>query len=255
MRAFLYLILVASLFACRTKRAAVHNYLEDIRDTTFKKNVFIAEPVIQKNDLLSIQISSASLDPAVDQLYNQQVQQGNSQTGQMTGYLVDIRGNIELPRIGVVHAEGLTKDELAQQIKIKLKGLLTQPSVIIRFQNFRITVLGEVRSGGVLTIPTERLTILEAVGMAGGITEFGTIQNVKILRENDGVRKLGVLDLTSQNIFQSPYYQLQQNDVVLVDQTSYKLRQAEQQRITQQIGFVLSILTAATLIYSIFSKK
>jgi polysaccharide biosynthesis/export protein len=254
MRPFLYLILVASLFACRTKRAAVHNYLEDIRDTAFKKNVFIAEPVIQKNDLLSIQISSASLDPTVDQLYNQQVQQG-VQNIQIVGYLVDTRGNIELPRIGVMRAEGLTKDELAQQIKAKLKAVLTQPSVIIRFQNFRITVLGEVRNGGVLTIPTERLTILEAVGMAGGITEFGTIQNVKILRENDGVRKLGVLDLTSQNIFQSPYYQLQQNDVVLVDQTNYKLRQAEQQRITQQIGFVLSILTAATLIYSIFSKK
>jgi polysaccharide export outer membrane protein len=254
MRPFLYILLVASLFACRTKRAAVHNYLEDIRDTSFKKNVFIAEPVIQKNDLLSIQVTSASLDPTIDQLYNQQVQQGAGQTSQMTGYLVDIRGNIELPRIGVMHAEGLTKDELAQQIKGKLKNLLTQPSVIIRFQNFRITVLGEVRNGGVLTIPTERLTILEAVGMAGGITEFGTIQNVKILRENNGVRQLGVLDLTSQNIFQSSYYQLQQNDVVLVDQTNYKLRQTEQQRVTQQIGFVLSILTAATLIYSIFSK-
>jgi polysaccharide biosynthesis/export protein len=160
-----------------------------------------------------------------------------------------------LPRIGVIHAEGLTKTELEQLVKTKLKGLLEQPTVIIRFLNFRITVLGEVGSPGVKTIPNERLTILEAVGMAGGITEYGTIKRVRVLRENNGLRETGLLDLTSQNIFKSPYYILQQNDVVLVDQTSYKLRQAEQQRVTQQIGFALTIITSLALIYNIFNTK
>ncbi|MBD0367737.1 MAG: SLBB domain-containing protein [Flavisolibacter sp.] len=144
------------------------------------------------------------------------------------------------------------KSELEDIIKEKLKGQLNQPSVLVRFQNFRITVLGEVRGPGVLNIPTERLTILEAVGMAGGITEYGKIKEVKILRENNGVRQLGTLDLTSQNIFQSPYYQLQQNDVILVDQNRYKLRQTEQTRISQQIGFALSIITSIALLYNIF---
>ena len=124
--------------------------------------------------------------------------------------------------------------------------------MIIRFMSFRITVLGEVGAPGVLTIPTEHLTILEAIGMTGGVTQFGKIKEVKVLRENNGVRELGVLDLTSKDIFSSPYYQLQQNDVVLVDQTKYKLRQTEQQRVTTQLGFALSIITSIALLYNIF---
>ena len=238
----------------------MYNYLEDVADTSFKKSVYIAESVIQKNDLLHIQVSSVSLDPSVDALYNMygggmmggQGMQSGQGGGQMGGYLVDIKGNIEMPRIGTIHAEGLKKSELEEIIESKLKAELTQPNVIVRFLNFRITVLGEVNGGGVLNIPTERLTILEAIGMAGGVSEFGKIKEVKILRENNGVRQLGVLDLTSQKIFESPYYQLQQNDVILVDQNRYKLRQTEQTRISQQIGFALSIITSIALLYNIF---
>jgi polysaccharide export outer membrane protein len=241
--------------SCGTPKRAVYNYLEDVRDTSMRRNVFIAEPVIQKNDLISIQITSASLDATVDALYNIRVDGGGSiANNPLMGYLVDVKGNIELPRLGEIHAEGLTKSELEQLIKTKLKGLLNQPTVMVRFLNFRITVLGEVGSPGVLTIPTERLSILEAVGMAGGITEFGTIKRVRVLRENNGIRQIGLLDLTTQEIFSSPYYQLQQNDVILVDQTTYKLRQAEQQRVTQQVSFALTIITSIALLYNIFNK-
>ena len=258
---FLLLVLFVTLFAsCRTQRA-VYNYLEDVNDTSFRKGVFLAETKIQKSDLLYIQVYSSSLDPTIDALYNMPGQTGGGggsvgggggQNSQMGGYLVDIEGNINMPRIGTIHAEGLTKAELEQVIKARLQGQLTNPGVIIRFMNFRITVLGEVGSPGVLNIPTERLSILEAVGMAGGVTEFGKIKEVKILRENNGVRQLGTLDLTSKSIFNSEYYQLKQNDVVLVDQNRYKLRQTEQTRISQQIGFALSIITSIALLYNIF---
>jgi polysaccharide export outer membrane protein len=257
---FLFPILIVSLVfvSCRPQRA-VYNYLEDVKDTSFRKSVYIAETVIQKNDLLSINITSASLDPKIDMLYNQQIMQGmaggmQQSSGQIGGYLVDVNGDIELPRIGKVHAEGLKKGELEAVIKSKLEGELSQPNVIVRFLNFRITVLGEVGSPGVLNIPTERLSILEAVGMAGGVTEYGQIRNVKILRENNGVRELGVLDLTSQSIFTSPYYQLQQNDVVLVDQTRYKLRHTEQQRVSQQIGFVTGIVSTVAIIVTLLTR-
>ncbi len=254
-------IIITALFgalcftSCNTQKRAVYNYLEDISDTTFKTSVFIAEPIIQKNDMLSIQIISASLDPQVDALYNMAVNmavQGGGQNPQMMGYLVDLSGNIELPRIGLIHAEGMTKHILSEVIKSKLANLLTQPSIIIRFMNYRITVLGEVGSPGVLTIPIERLTILEAIGMAGGITEFGRIKEVKVLRENDGVRTMGTLDLTSKKIFESNYYQLQQNDVILVDQNQYKLMQTQQQRLTQQISFALTLITTTALLFNIF---
>jgi len=252
---FVWLAVIGSLLfaSCRTQRA-VYNYLEDVTDTSFKKNVYIAEPVIQKNDLLSIQVYSASLDPAVDELYNIRVQTGvSSQNQQLLGYLVDVGGNIEMPRIGKVKAEGLTKGQLEAVIKDRLQGELANPTVQVRFLNFRIPVLGEVGAPGGLNIPTARLTILEAVGMAGGVTEFGKIKEVKVLRENNGVRRMGTLDLTSQKIFTAEYYQLQQNDVVLVDQNRYKLRQTEQTRISQQIGFALSIITSIALLYNIFN--
>jgi polysaccharide export outer membrane protein len=256
MRFLLFIVAIASLFfvSCRTQQRAVYNYLEDVNDTSFRKGVYIAEPVIQKNDLLSVQVSSASLNPDVDAIYNQRVQQGGTQTGQVFGYLVDINGNIELPRIGTVKAEGLKKSELESVIKDRLKGELTNPSVTVRFHNFRITMLGEVGSPGPLNIPTERLTVLEAIGMAGGITEFGTIKQVRVLREINGERQLGYLDLTSKEIFSSPYYQLQQNDVVVVNQTRYKLRRTEQQRVSQQIGFITGLISTVALVIAIFNR-
>jgi polysaccharide export outer membrane protein len=250
------LAFITFLTSCRTQRS-VYNYLEDVNDTSFRKGVFIAESIIQKNDLLSIQIYSAALDPKIDALYNLNMQQGmvgGAQGGQVGGYLVDVHGNIDMPRIGVLKAEGLKKSELETIIKNRLKEELNNPSVIVRFLNFRITLLGEVGSPGVLNIPSERVTVLEAIGMSGGVTEFGTIKNVKVLREIDGERKLGVLDLTSKEIFSSPYYQLQQNDVILVDQTRFKLRQTEQQRVTQQIGFATGLISTVALLIAIFNR-
>ena len=105
---------------------------------------------------------------------------------------------------------------------------------------------------GVQTVAVENLTLLEALAMAGDITEFGKKKEVKILRENNGQRQLGIVDVTSSKMFESPYYQLQQNDVIMVEQTKYKVRQTEQQRITQQLGFALSIITSIALLYNIF---
>jgi polysaccharide biosynthesis/export protein len=248
-------IILLSLFfvSCGTQRA-VYNYLEDVNDSTFRKNVYIAEPIIQKNDLLAIQVYSAALEPQVDALYNLQVQQGGAQGGQVSGYLVDVHGNIEMPRIGTIKAEGLRKGELEAAVKERLKTQLTNPNVVVRFLNFRITMLGEVGNPGVLNIPTERLSVLEAIGMAGGVTEFGTIKQVRVLREINGERQLGVLDLTSKEIFTSPYYQLQQNDVVVVNQTRYKLRRTEQQRVMQQVGFFTGVISAAALVIAIFNR-
>ncbi len=242
------------LFSCKTEQRAIQNYAEDLRDTAMRLNRFLAEPVIQKADLLSIRIYSAALDPRIDELYNLQMSNTGGQNMQLQGYLVDQQGNIEMPRMGVIRAEGLTKSNLAEQIKQKLKRELQDPSVIIRFINFRIIVLGEVASPGVQTVPVENLTLLEALAMAGDITQFGKKTSVKVLREVGGQRQMGIIDLTSSKMFESPYYQLQQNDVVLVEATRYKARNAEQQRITQQVGFALTIITSIALVYNIFIR-
>lgn len=254
MRIAALLILFISFFftSCKTEQRVIQNYVEDMRDTAMKINQYATEPVIQKNDLLSIRIYSASLDPKVDELYNLQMSSGSGQNEQLQGYLVDQRGEIEMPRIGILKAEGATKSGLAKQIQQKLQQELKNPSVIIRFMNFRIIIMGEVSSPGVQTVPVENLTILEALAMAGDVTEFGKKKEVKVLREQGGQRQVGIVDVTSSKMFESPYYQLQQNDVVLVEATRYKVRNTEQQRISQRIGFALTIITSVALLYNIF---
>ena len=233
------------------------NYLDKVNDSTSKGDVKIPELKIQKNDQLSVQIFSLSTKPELsDVIYNQPTG-GAGQTA-AAGYYVDLNGNIEHHRLGVIHAEGLTKQELAAEVKRRLTEpveLLSNPTVIVRFLNFKVTVLGQVGAQGILTVPGEKLTVIEAIGLAGGITDFGKKDNVRILREINGKRETGVIDLSSKDIFDSPYYYLVQNDVLIVDETKQKLKDAEQAKITQRITFAFTIVTVAATLANIFIKN
>lgn len=240
------------LFSCRSRYSFTTNYLQSI-DTTEKALLNLAEPRIQKYDLLSIKVYSQSADPRTDIPYNlpEQTVAGSSTSVSTTGFLVDERGNIEFPRLGTVHAEGLTKSGLANTLKTALDTALKNPSVIVRFLNYRVTVLGEVRSPGTFIIPTERITILEALGLAGDVTDYGKRDTVRVAREINGQLQVGYVPLTSANLFASPYYRLQQNDVVFVAQTRRKFQQQEQQNVAQQIGIVTGIVAAIAIILNI----
>ncbi|MBP9104882.1 MAG: polysaccharide biosynthesis/export family protein [Chitinophagaceae bacterium] len=231
------------------------NYLDKVNDSTSKGDVKIPELKIQKNDQLSIQVFSISNSPEQSDVpYNQPTIGGQS----APGYFVDLNGNIEHHRLGVIHAEGLTKQELAAEVKKRLAEpveLLRDPTVIVRFLNFKVTVLGQVSSQGILTVPGEKLTVIEAIGLAGGITDFGKKDNVRILREINGKRETGVIDLSSKDLFDSPYYYLAQNDVLIVDETKQKLKDAEQAKITQRITFAFTIVTVAATLANIFIKN
>jgi polysaccharide export outer membrane protein len=168
--------------------------------------------------------------------------------------MVDVNGNIEYPRLGTFHAEGLTKQELAEQIKKKLTEpveLLTNPNVIIRFLNYKITVLGEVGHPGTINVPGERITILEAIGLSGDITPYGRKNFVKVIREVNNKREIGLIDLSSKELFESPYYNLMQNDVVLVEPSKQRMKSADQALVQQKVGFAISIISAISVIYSI----
>lgn len=248
--------------SCGTQQK-LPNYLENITDTSGKAEVKIPELRIQKNDLLSIQVYSASTLAEIDELYNirtTRTTSSSSSSGQaepFTGFLVDAKGNIEYPRLGSFHAEGLTKDELAAQIKKRLTEpveLLKDPSVIIRFRNLKITVMGEVGNQGVVNIPGERVTILEALGLAGGITDEGLKNTVKIIREIDGKREIGLIDLSSDSLFHSPYYNLMQNDVVLVEPSKRKRNKVEQDIVLRRVTFGLGLISSIALLYNVFNR-
>jgi polysaccharide export outer membrane protein len=247
------LLLALFFISCNSQKKAVYNYIENANDTLAKDAVKNFEPVIQKNDLLSIQIYSNSTKPEIsDALYNPAVvsgASGNSAGG--SGYMVDLDGNIKFPRIGIVHAEGLTKRQLADTIVSKITDL-ENPTAVIRFLNYRITVLGEVGHQGSFNIPNEKVTIFEALGLAGDIPVTGKKDNVRILREVNGDRQIGTVDLTSNKIFESPYYNLQQNDVVLVEVKKSKVKQSDQALALRRVAFVLSLVTTVALLYNIF---
>jgi polysaccharide biosynthesis/export protein len=245
------LLALLFLLSCKSPNALTYKYLQQF-DTSQKALLNLPEPRIQKSDLLSIKVYSLSADPRTDIPYNLPEQSGaGNTTAPSAGFLVDENGNIEYPRIGTLHVEGLTKKDLALQIKSKLEDVLKSPSVIVRFLNYRVTVLGEVKAPGTFSVPTERVTVLEALGMAGDVTEFGKRDTVKVAREIDGKIQVGYVPLTSADLFSSPYFRLQQNDVVFVDQTRRKVQQQEQQTIAQQISIATGIVTAIALIINI----
>ena len=256
MRSFRYLFLVIPFyfFSCKPVQQLPY-YLDKVNDSTGKGEVKVPELRIQKNDLLSIQISSLSTKPeASDAIYNQVSAAGSTSAG----YLVDVQGNIEHHRLGVIHAEGLTKQELAVEIKKRLTvpvELLKDPTVVIRFMNFKVTVLGQVGQQGPVTVPGERLTVLEAIGLAGGITDYGKKDKVKVVREINGQRETGIIDLSSKDIFDSPYYNLVQNDLLIVGETNEKMKDAQQAKIMQRITFAFTVVTVAATLTNIFIRN
>jgi len=256
----LSLLAIVFLGSCRTQQKMA-TYLQTGSDTSGKGAVLVPDLLIQKNDMLSIQIYSASTKPEIsDALYNLPVttpaQGGNTGTASVApGFIVDNAGNIEYPRVGVLHVEGLTKSGLAELIRKKINekdSVLTDPSVVVRFQNLKITVLGEVKSPGMISFPGERMTILEAIGLSGDIGDFGMKDKVKVIRESNGAREIGIIDLSDQKLFESPYYNLRQNDVVLVEASKTKARRADNDVALRRAGFLISIVTAVAVVVNLF---
>ena len=177
---------------------------------------------IGKDDLLAIIINSK--DPELALPFNMPLTtfQIGSQTvpqHRLLGYLVNSDGDIDFPILGQIHVMGLTRKELTSLIKEKLiaERLINDPVVTVQFLNFKVSVIGEVSRPGMFTISSDRITLLEALAMAGDLTIYGKRDRVAVTREENGKRTTVYHDLRSANLFNSPYYYLQQNDVVYVE--------------------------------------
>lgn len=240
------------MFFCSCKSQKALGYAEDFEtDTTSKIQVKYNEPLIQKNDMLSIVVVSAATDGGkTDLMYNlPAISTGSSTVPQ--GYPVDNDGYIQHQRLGKIKAEGLTKPQLAEEVRKRLDTVLITPSVTVRLLNFKITMLGEVARAGQVLIPTEKVTILEAVGLAGDVTVYGKKDDVVVLRDVDGVIEHGKIDLSSKTLFESPYYFLRQNDIVLVNPNKNKARLSDQV-FNQRLGIAFSMINMIALLYNIF---
>jgi polysaccharide biosynthesis/export protein len=231
-------------------------YFQGDFDSTALSKYNIPEPIIQPNDLLSILIYSDN--PEATTLYNQPSlnQTGNANANvqvPITGYLVDSDGNIFIQGVGKVKVAGLTKIQLIQELGKKFEGILQNPHFNVRFLNFRVTVLGDVVRPGVYTIPTERVNVLEAIGLAGDLTIFGKRENILLVREINGKREFARLDLTDPDIFKSPYFYLRQNDMIYVDFHKRKATMSDQVTV-RNIGIATSVLSSIAILIALFKN-
>jgi polysaccharide biosynthesis/export protein len=249
---------VLALTSCvNTKKAT---YFNDIADTAMIAATNIPEPIINPNDLLSISVSS--LDPQSTIVFNTPNLPASPNAGgnnntlqQAVGYLVNREGIVKFPILGNIKAAGLTKKELENTITQQLtdKKLLFDPIVNVRFLNYRVTVLGEVARPGVINVPSEQISILEAIGQAGDLTIYGRRENIALIRqEENGTRTVHRLDLNSSQILRSPYFFLKSNDVVYVEPG--KARAATASRGQQLLPSILSGVSILVVIITSIIK-
>lgn len=220
----LFFPLFLFLVSCSSNKRLV--YFNQNIDTSFTLSSKNFEPLIQVGDLLNIAVNS--LDPQSSIIFNNQnaltTVGMNSQNNPsvLPGTMVDNEGNIQMPKLGKIKAAGKTKHELTNELQLALEPYLKDPIVNIRFNNFRITVLGEVNRPGTITIPNDKVTILEAIGFAGDLTPYGKRNNVLLMRYEKGKQEIRHLDLSKNSIFTSPYFYLQSTDVVYIEPNNAK---------------------------------
>lgn len=247
---FVFPVLLCCFFmSCVSTKQSV--YFHDLPDTVLAPIQGNFEPVIQKNDVLQITVSSMNVEDVV--VYNTPSMAtvgGVASAGpQATGFLVDDSGYIQYPVLGQVKVTGLTKSQLSKSIRDQLtvRKLLVDPVVSVRFLNYRVTVIGEVTRPQVVNIGSDRVTILEALGLAGDITAFGKKDNVMLIRESeDGTRTVKRLNLNDRSLLSSPYYYLRSNDVVYVEPNKAKVASTNTTR--QILPLVLSGLSLLVIV-------
>jgi polysaccharide biosynthesis/export protein len=241
------LCLAVALASCgNTKKAT---YFNSLKDTTLISSTMIVEPAIQINDILNISVSS--MNPDASSIFNTP-NEGKGDENRLSGYLVDGDGNIQFPVLKSIKAAGLTKEQLRTNItKSLLDGkLLVDPIVSIRFQNFRVTVLGEVARPTVVAVPSEKISLLEALGFAGDLTIYAKRDNVLVIREENDkevIKKvIKRINLNTSELFDSPYYYLKSNDIVYVEPNKARVSAS---RSNQWIPLVISVLTLGIVIF------
>lgn len=214
-----YIFILGLLTSCGSSRPmnTDYTYFQNGADTVNAAQKLI---IIQPNDILSIQVYSNTLNQEQAVIFNVPLSSNNT----VQGYQVSPTGNIDMPVIGTVKVIGLSKEALQALLIKKLANYVKDPTVIVRFLQFNVNVLGEVRSPGVQKFNYDRVTLIDALSSAGDLTDYGKRENIAVIREENGTRIYHKIDLRSKSIFDSPVYLLQPNDIVYVSPNKSKLK-------------------------------
>jgi polysaccharide export outer membrane protein len=236
-------------------------YFQNATQVDLSASQVLFDARIMPKDELSITVSTTDPEAAtpfnmtVPTTYTQNTRSTYSQA-MLQSYLVDNQGNIEFPIVGTLHLGGMTKSEAEQLIKTKIQPYMNAnetPIVTVRMSSYKVSVLGEVNRPGSFTVSKEKVSILEALALAGDLTIYGVRNNVQLIREDaSGQKAIYILNLNDANIINSPYYYLQQNDIVYVTPNKVKAQNSSVGSMTTLWFSATSILISLTsLLYNI----
>ncbi|MGM9476220.1 polysaccharide biosynthesis/export family protein [Pedobacter sp. GSP4] len=255
--AVMLLVVALSTSCVSNKKIAYFQDIQSVNQAKLENAAKFTEPTIQSDDILGINVFT--LNPQSGAIVNQAAANtllgGNASTSvasqQVSGFLVDRNGEVELSLIGKVKVAGLTTYQARELIREKASSVYKEPNVQLRFINFKVSVLGEVNSPSAYTLPNEKVSILDALSLAGDLTIYGRRDNVLIVRDNNGKKEFARLDLNSSEIFNSPFYYLKQNDVIYVEPNKRKVSASNSAQI-QTIGVLASVISVIVLAITSF---
>lgn len=256
-------IIIVLLYSCNSSKQVC--YFQDMQSGIKETIISPQEIKIQPEDKISILVNSK--DPQLANLFNLPImgrqigQTSTSSSGSnqgVSGYTVDTDGNIDFPVLGKIHVAGMKREEIASFIKNELisKNLVKDPVVTVEFMNLTISVLGEVGKPGRYNIDRDKITLLEAISMAGDLTIYGKRDNVYVMRNEGGKQTSYQVNLLSaQDVYSSPAYYLQQNDVIYVEPNSVRARQSTVNgNNVRSTSFWISLASLLTTITVLFVK-
>lgn len=260
------LIAILAITSCGSRKQIA--YMQDaelIPAEVLEKTLLPANTVVMPGDLIDILVTGTNIEAVkpfnrlgvLSEIAGSSINNGSNYiSNSPTYYLVDQDGNIEFPIVGTLHIGGMNKSQIEALIVEKLypRYLSERPGVDIRFRNFKVSVVGEVRNPGVYTSLNERMNVLEALAMAGDLNITGRRDNVMLIRLNaDGSKSVQILNLNDKNIITSPYFNLQQNDIIYVEPNKSKVNQSWTipPAVTLALSSIGTLVSIATLIVTI----
>ena len=260
---FALLVISMMMTGCgSTKNVA---YFQNSDSVSLAKSQVLYDARIMPKDVLSITVNTTNPEAAapfnltIATTQSVSLRISSTSTAVLQSYIVDNQGDINFPLVGRIHLGGLTKNEAEQLIYDHIKPYMNEsenPIVTVRMINYKISVIGEVNRPGMFTVGNEKISILEALAQAGDLTIYGVRDRVKLIREeSNGRKEIHVLNLNDANIINSPYYYLQQNDIVYVEPNKVKSQNSSVGQMTTLWFSATSILISLTsLLYNILKK-
>ncbi|MBT8393249.1 MAG: polysaccharide biosynthesis/export family protein [Bacteroidia bacterium] len=247
-------LLIAILNSCASREDFA--YFQDEKIVNFTQPKLFYDLIYQPNDMLTIDVNA--LDPETVKPFNLGSVPYNLSSIEaranirMQTYIVDKEGNIEFPVLGKVKIGGLTRQEATDLLESKISDYVKDPLVNIRITNFTITLLGEVNNPGTFIIQDEKVTLAEALGLAGDLTIYGKRKNILLVREIEGIKKFSIIDLTSVKSLSASTFGLKQNDVIYVEPNTAQIRASNYNRNNSILISAIGTLTSvAALIISL----